>query len=62
MATFLSMTTLVSALAVLPSAMAGFDPVSKSNIAVYWGQNSLGQGEGPLAQQRLLYYCDGKCH
>ncbi|KAH7322928.1 chitinase [Stachybotrys elegans] len=44
-------------LSVLPLALAGFDPSSTSNIAVYWGQNSFGQGSGSLAQQRLAYYC-----
>ncbi|KAI8942664.1 hypothetical protein NX059_000715 [Plenodomus lindquistii] len=33
---------------------AGFDPSSKTNLAVYWGQNSLG---GSDSQQRLSVYC-----
>ncbi|EGX91530.1 class III chitinase, putative [Cordyceps militaris CM01] len=57
MASLMSMATLASVLAVLPSAMAGFNPASGKNIAVYWGQNSYNQGSGPLAQQRLAYYC-----
>ncbi|KAF2087535.1 glycoside hydrolase family 18 protein [Saccharata proteae CBS 121410] len=36
---------------------AGFDSTADNNVAVYWGQNSYGQGTGPLAQQRLSYYC-----
>ncbi|KAH8779466.1 glycoside hydrolase family 18 protein [Hyaloscypha sp. PMI_1271] len=46
-----------SLLAFIPSAFAGFSSSSKTNIAIYWGQNSYGQGTGPLAQQRLSYYC-----
>jgi hypothetical protein len=34
---------------------SGFD--GHDNIALYWGQNSFGQGDGPNAQQRLLTYC-----
>ncbi|RYP11119.1 hypothetical protein DL765_007868 [Monosporascus sp. GIB2] len=37
------------------SALAGFDPSSKSNIAVYWGQNSAGQAD---SQKRLAEYCN----
>ncbi|OAA65160.1 aminotransferase class 3 [Niveomyces insectorum RCEF 264] len=37
--------------------MAGFSSSSKSNLAVYWGQNSYGQSTGPYTQQRLSYYC-----
>ncbi|PSR80667.1 glycoside hydrolase family 18 protein [Coniella lustricola] len=39
---------------VLPLVSAGFDPSSKTNIAVYWGQNSYGQA---TSQERLSYYC-----
>jgi chitinase len=46
-----------AALAALQGVRAGFDPSSSSNIAVYWGQNSYGQGSGSLAQQNLAYYC-----
>jgi chitinase len=46
------------AITTLPFAMAGFDPSSQSNMAVYWGQNSFGQGSGPDVQERLSYYCD----
>lgn len=52
------MATMAGALAVLPSAMAGFDPESKSNVAVYWGQNSFGAGDG--AQEDLSVYCDSE--
>jgi len=41
----------------LPKVKAGFSPTSASNVEVYWGQNSYGQGSGSLAQQRLSYYC-----
>ncbi|KUJ23912.1 glycoside hydrolase family 18 protein [Mollisia scopiformis] len=41
----------------LPTAYAGFSSSSSTNVAVYWGQNSYGQGTGSLAQQRLSYYC-----
>lgn len=53
-----SIFTLAGALAALPAAFAGFDAGSKSNMAVYWGQNSFGQGSGPNVQERLSYYCD----
>ncbi|KAF2745357.1 glycoside hydrolase family 18 protein, partial [Sporormia fimetaria CBS 119925] len=33
---------------------AGFDPTSKSNIAIYWGQNSAGRAD---SQTRLADYC-----
>lgn len=36
----------------LVSLVAGFDALSKSNVAVYWGQNSYG------GQQRLSTYCE----
>lgn len=55
--------TLASAGALLAAAtpaMAGFNPASGTNVAVYWGQNSYNQGSGSLAQQRLGYYCDSK--
>ncbi|KAM3431580.1 hypothetical protein NHJ13734_007236 [Beauveria thailandica] len=57
MPSFISMATVASLLAVLPTAMAAFSPDSQKNIAIYWGQNSYNQGSGPLAQQRLGYYC-----
>ncbi|KAI1502535.1 putative class III chitinase [Biscogniauxia marginata] len=43
-----------SLLALAPSVLAGFDAGSSSNIAVYWGQNSLGQAS---SQGRLSDYC-----
>jgi len=48
---------LTSLLALMPVTYAGFSSGSSSNVAVYWGQNSYGQGTGSLAQQRLSYYC-----
>ncbi|XWW98904.1 hypothetical protein V2A60_006908 [Cordyceps javanica] len=58
MASFRSVASVASMLAVLPAAMAGFGPGAGDNIAVYWGQNSYNQGSGPYAQQRLAYYCE----
>ncbi|KAI1463116.1 glycoside hydrolase family 18 protein [Daldinia caldariorum] len=46
--------TLASLASILPSALAGFDGSSQSNVAVYWGQNSYGQAG---SQQRLAEYC-----
>ncbi|KAJ5875045.1 class III chitinase [Penicillium subrubescens] len=43
--------------AIAPLVYAGFDPSSSSNIAVYWGQNSYGQGSGSFVQRNLAYYC-----
>ncbi|OAQ99611.1 hypothetical protein LLEC1_04885 [Akanthomyces lecanii] len=54
---FKSVAAAAGLLAMLPTAMAGFNPGSNKNIAVYWGQNSYNQGTGPLAQQRLGTYC-----
>ncbi|KND91481.1 Endochitinase 33 [Tolypocladium ophioglossoides CBS 100239] len=52
-----SLASAASLLALLPSALAGFNPGSSKNIAVYWGQNSFGKGSGPDIQQNLAYYC-----
>ncbi|KAF2188073.1 glycoside hydrolase family 18 protein [Zopfia rhizophila CBS 207.26] len=41
-------------LAAASSVYAGFNPNSKSNIALYWGQNSAGQQS---TQTRLSNYC-----
>ncbi|KAK4549994.1 hypothetical protein LTR36_002961 [Oleoguttula mirabilis] len=41
----------------LGRALAGFDCDSSNNVAVYWGQNSYGQGTGALSQQSLATYC-----
>ncbi|KAH7024819.1 glycoside hydrolase family 18 protein [Microdochium trichocladiopsis] len=41
-------------LAAAGSALAGFNPNSQSNIAVYWGQNSANQAS---TQSRLSTYC-----
>ncbi|ROV89748.1 hypothetical protein VSDG_08632 [Cytospora chrysosperma] len=45
---------LAAAAALLPLVRAGFNSSSRTNIAVYWGQNSYGQA---TSQQRLSYYC-----
>lgn len=39
---------------IVATAFAGFDPGSKANLAVYWGQNSAGKQE---TQTRLSTYC-----
>jgi chitinase len=49
--------SLAALLAVVPGAQAGFDASSSGNVAVYWGQNSYGQGSGQFAQGRLAQYC-----
>ncbi|KFZ10554.1 hypothetical protein V502_08063 [Pseudogymnoascus sp. VKM F-4520 (FW-2644)] len=40
----------------MPLANTGLS-LASNNVAVYWGQNSHNVGTGPLAQQRLSYYC-----
>ncbi|KAL7821599.1 family 18 glycoside hydrolase [Trichoderma aethiopicum] len=50
-----SLTALAGFLALVPSALAGWNPNSKQNIAVYWGQNSA---NSQSTQQRLSFYCD----
>ncbi|KAF7956483.1 hypothetical protein EAE96_003822 [Botrytis aclada] len=52
-----ALASLTAIFASIPSVTAGFDPASQSNVAVYWGQNSYGQGSGANVQQRLSYYC-----
>ncbi|KAH8808182.1 glycoside hydrolase family 18 protein [Xylogone sp. PMI_703] len=55
-----SITSIISAaslLAFIPGALAGYNPSSTNNVAIYWGQNSINQGTGPNAQQRLSHYC-----
>ncbi|PHH92401.1 hypothetical protein CDD83_7582 [Cordyceps sp. RAO-2017] len=47
-----------SLLALVPSVLAGFDPGSSKNMAIYWGQNSYGQGSGPNVQKNLAHYCE----
>ncbi|KAI0380355.1 glycoside hydrolase family 18 protein [Hypomontagnella monticulosa] len=46
--------TLASLASILPTAFAGFNAGSQSNVAVYWGQNSFGQQS---SQTRLSDYC-----
>ncbi|KAM4062136.1 glycosyl hydrolases family 18 domain-containing protein [Hirsutella rhossiliensis] len=53
-----SFASVASWLSLVPSALAGFDPGSSKNIAVYWGQNSYGQGSGPYVQRNLAGYCN----
>ncbi|KAF2092063.1 glycoside hydrolase family 18 protein [Saccharata proteae CBS 121410] len=43
--------------ALLYGAHAKLNANSTTNIALYWGQNSYGESDGPLAQQRLSFYC-----
>ncbi|UKZ80456.1 Endochitinase 33 [Trichoderma virens FT-333] len=50
-----SLTALASLLALVPSALAGWNANSKQNIAVYWGQNSA---NSQSTQQRLSFYCN----
>ncbi|KAI1393012.1 glycoside hydrolase family 18 protein [Hypoxylon trugodes] len=45
---------LASIASIIPSVLAGFDASSSSNVAVYWGQNSLNQ---QTSQTRLVDYC-----
>ncbi|KAK6436483.1 Chitinase 2 [Oleoguttula sp. CCFEE 5521] len=47
----------VAALALVTQATARLALDSSSNVAVYWGQNSINQASGPNAQQRLVDYC-----
>ncbi|KAI1492897.1 putative class III chitinase [Biscogniauxia mediterranea] len=51
----LTLASSASLLAFAPSVLAGFDSSSSSNIAVYWGQNSIGSGAS--VQTRLSEYC-----
>ena len=45
----------------LVGVLARYDPNSKNNIAVYWGQNSKGdQRGGSGAQKPLLAYCESE--
>ncbi|KAF4310907.1 putative class III protein [Botryosphaeria dothidea] len=53
-----TLASVIAGLFALHGVEAGFNSASKSNVAVYWGQNSYGQGTGDLAQQRLSYYCE----
>jgi chitinase len=42
--------------AFVATAQAGFSASSKSNVVIYWGQNSAGQQS---TQTRLSNYCAG---
>ncbi|EGD94540.1 class III chitinase [Trichophyton tonsurans CBS 112818] len=48
----------VALFAGVKTAYAGLDSPGHNNVAIYWGQNSLNQGNGTQAQQRLSYYCE----
>ena len=54
MYSFLSLTALVAS---MQGVYAGFNKDSDSNIAVFWGQNSLGKLD-TAAQQNLSHYCE----
>ncbi|KAM0453088.1 hypothetical protein ACHAPV_009203 [Trichoderma viride] len=49
----LYLTSALGLLSLLPAAQAGWNPNSKDNVVVYWGQNS-----GSIGQNRLSYYCE----
>ncbi|KAF2871764.1 glycoside hydrolase superfamily [Massariosphaeria phaeospora] len=49
--------TLLPLLAAVGGALAQFKKDGKSNVAVYWGQNSLNK---PESQKRLSSYCEGE--
>lgn len=49
-----------AALLLSAGAVNATDITRTDNIAVYWGQNSYGQGSGSLAQQTLGTYCASK--
>jgi len=50
-------TLLYALLLLLDHSLAGFDPRSKTNLAVYWGQNSVDSHALNVAQGRLVDYC-----
>ena len=50
------LTSFSAVLAAAATVNAGFNPSSKSNIVLYWGQNSAGQQS---TQTRLSNYCSG---
>ncbi|KAI0388842.1 putative class III chitinase [Xylariaceae sp. FL0594] len=54
MAPSLSKIAVAGALALAPSALAGFKPDGQDNISVYWGQNGA---NGADTQGRLREYC-----
>ncbi|TQV89917.1 class III chitinase [Cordyceps javanica] len=51
---------LAGALAAAASALAGFNPESGQNVAIYWGQNAAANSPEShnSHQERLAYYCD----
>ncbi|KAH8669734.1 glycoside hydrolase superfamily [Tricladium varicosporioides] len=48
---------LASAIICATNCAAGFISGSSSNVAIYWGQNSINLASGPMAQKRLVHYC-----
>jgi hypothetical protein len=43
--------------------LAWYDKNSKSNLAVYWGQNSISHDSSATAKQdHLSVYCEGECY
>ncbi|KAK3669175.1 Chitinase 2 [Recurvomyces mirabilis] len=54
---FSSILTTATAFALLLGSAYGAFNGSVNNNAVYWGQNSYGQGTGDLAQKPLASYC-----
>lgn len=55
MASTRSLASLAGALAVLPTALAGFDAGSKSNVAVYWGKNRTYNSLLHLTESASMY-------
>ncbi|EEP83023.1 hypothetical protein UREG_07888 [Uncinocarpus reesii 1704] len=49
---------LLSLIALFSAADASLNTTSSNNLALYWGQNSYGEGSGDLAQKPLGYYCE----
>ncbi|KAK6408867.1 Chitinase 2, partial [Oleoguttula sp. CCFEE 5521] len=48
---------LIAGLSLVAQVTARLALDSSSNVAVYWGQNSINVASGPNAQQRLVDYC-----
>ncbi|KAI1139478.1 glycoside hydrolase family 18 protein [Hypoxylon sp. FL0543] len=53
----ISYSILAAGLLWAPKALAGFDPGSSDNIAIYWGQNSAGVSNTGQSQKSLGDYC-----
>jgi len=52
---FLSL--LFALLSLFGLSKAGFNPQSRTNLAVYWDQNSADSHTAVIAQSRLIDYC-----